>query len=379
MLTQLRELYDISPSQNESLKRWKREGKKAFGYICTNIPEEMIYAAGILPIRILGAAGPIFKADRFLATFVCHPMRSMLEMGLNGEFADLDGMVMAYSCEGGKMSQQVLIEKVGFPCFEYCYLPHIRIASSYTFYRKEIAHLKATLEKFIGKEIGDESLSQAIKVYNENRSLLTKVYDLRGEDGEPKISGSEAAEIVLSSMLMPKEEHNRLLSQLIANIPQRKDLPKANGPRIHVCGTMLPPDLELFNLVEDLGGMVVSDDLCMGSRYFRGQVDTSLEPLEALTKYYLDTKAHCPYVYADETWTERVNNIKEMVNKYKADGVVVCSQRWCDHFLFHRPFLLKELEASRIPVLSIEVERAFDRGAVRTRLEAFFEMMGGTK
>ena len=108
MLGQLSELCHIVPSQNESPKRWKRDGKKLFGYICTNIPEETIYAADILPVSILGPTEPIVKADRLLATFVCYPTRSSRETGLNGKFADLDGTLMAYSCEGGKIGQQVV-------------------------------------------------------------------------------------------------------------------------------------------------------------------------------------------------------------------------------------------------------------------------------
>ena len=377
MLSQIRKSYHILPSQNESVKTWKEKGKKVFGYVCSNIPEEMIYAADILPVRVLGTTAPIVKADRYCARNVCHLMRSILELALEGEFAHLDGMVMAYGCEGPKMAMQPMIEKVKFPFYEYSFFPHIRKPSTYTYYLKDLTRFKKDLENFIGNEITEPSLRKAIEVYNENRSLLRKAYDLRGQDRQPKISGVEAAEIVLSSVLMPKEEHSKLLSQLLAEVPDRKDLPKAGGPRVHICGTALPPDLELFELVEELGGIVVSDDLCTGSRDFWGQVDTSLEPLEGLVNYYLDQKQHCPFNYADQTWSARLDNIKQMMNRYRADGVIICTQMWCDNFLFHRSFLIRDLEAMGIPVLSIEVEQAFDLGPLRTRVQAFFEMIEG--
>lgn len=375
MLAQIKKSYHILPSQNESVKRWKGEGKRVFGCTCSNIPEELIYAAGILPVRLLGTTEEVVKADSYCAGFVCYIMRSILELGLKGELADLDGIVVAYTCEGSNISMQPMIENVKFSYCRQLLLPHSRGSTARTYYLKELTQFKKSLEEFTGKEITDESLSRAIELYNENRSLLRRVYDLRGGDKQPKISGSEAAEIIMSSMLMPKDEHNRVLSQLLAEIPDRKDLPKGDGPRLHLCGTILPPDLKLFELVEELGGLVVSDDICLGSRYFWGQVDTSAKPLEALASYYLDAKTHCPFVYADETWSTRADFIKEMVSRYKADGVLVCNEMWCDPFLFHRTFLMEDFKNSGVPALSIEVERDFDIGPLRTRIQALFEMI----
>jgi benzoyl-CoA reductase subunit C len=367
--------YHLLPAQNESVRRWKEAGKKVFGYVCINVPEEIMYAADILPLRILGTTEDVVAAHNYCATFLCHRMKSILELGLKGELSLLDGIVMGYACEGGMTTMQPLLENVPFPYSEYLLLPHSRRPDAYVFFHKELAHFKKTVEEFTGKEVTEESLTRAIQVYNENRALLKEIYDLRGREEPPRLSGAEVAEVVLSSMLMPKEEHNKLLRELRERMSRRDRLPSGDGPRIHISGTILPPDLELFQLVEELGGIVVSDDLCTGSRYFWGQVDASKPPLEALVEYYLYAKSHCPWVYGDETWEKRAQYVKEMLQTYRVDGVISCAQKWCDPFLFHQPILVGELKSLGFPVLSIEVDQAFDIAPLRTRLQAFFEMV----
>ena len=75
----------------------------------------------------------------------------------------------------------------------------------------------------------------------------------------------------------------------------------------------------------------------------------------------------------------RTDFIRETVSKYKADGVLVCNQKWCDPYLFQQPFLIQELRESGMPVASIEVERDIPIGPLRTRIEAFLEMIEGGK
>lgn len=194
MLSQIKKSYHILPSQNESVKGWKEKGKPVFGYVCINVPEEIMYAAGILPIRLLGTADDLIFAHNYCAGFLCHRMKSILELGLKGGLSLLDGIVMGYACEGGLTTMQPLVENVSFPYCEYLLLPDSRRPNAYVYFHKELARFKKTVEDFAGKEITDMDLSEAIRVYNENRALLTRAYDLRGGDKEPQLSGVEILE-----------------------------------------------------------------------------------------------------------------------------------------------------------------------------------------
>ena len=50
------EIHRIVTDHHQVAREWKaRNGGKVLGYLNPDIPEELIYAAGILPVRILGS------------------------------------------------------------------------------------------------------------------------------------------------------------------------------------------------------------------------------------------------------------------------------------------------------------------------------------
>jgi benzoyl-CoA reductase subunit C len=375
MLTELRNAYHILPAHNASVQKWQAAGKKVVGFVCSTIPEELFHAASIFPLRVIGNQDEIVEAHSCCANFACHVMKSILQLGLQGQFQNLDGMVLSYGCEGGLVTMQPLMENVKFPFVEYLQLPHTRRASAFHFFKQELARLKTSIENFAGKQITDEDLRNTIAIYHQNRSLLRQLHRLKNQR-QPLLSSREFAEIVLAGMFMPKEEHTALLQKILTSLPQRQDLPPANSTRIHLAGTLLPADFSLYELVEELGGTVVSDDLCIGTRYYWQQIDTSLEPLDALADYYFYQRLHCPFVFEQDTWDATLKYIQTMIDNYQAQGVLFCTPKWCDAFNFQRRYLELEFEKIGLPTLSTETERTVGIAQLRTRLEAFFEILG---
>ena len=91
---------------------------------------------------------------------------------------------------------------------------------SKTLMRSEVEAFKKSIEEWTGSMITDEALDHAINVYNTNRRLLRQVYEMRRLEN-PVVSGTEAMAMVLSSQIMDKEEHNRLLADAIKELRQR--------------------------------------------------------------------------------------------------------------------------------------------------------------
>ena len=374
-LAEINESCDIIPSRNKSLIDWKKQGKKAIGYICTNVPEEIIYAAGILPIRLLGSPVEISEAYAFYSPYMCYFTRSCLELTLKGECTNLDGIAMAYGCDASNDCFHILARHANFPYAYFIYHPINTITeAAYPFYLKEVSSLKESLEKFAGVEITPQSLRQAIKVYNENRALLRQVYDLRGKEEPPPLPGVEVQQIFMSSMLMPKEKNNKLLAKLLQELPGRQGLSPGDGPRLHISGSLLP-DLDIFKAIEELGGRVVSDDLCIGSRYFWDDVEESLEPLEALTQHYLDKKVPCLAMASENTSDRYLEYILQMKERYKFDGVVFCTPRYCDTHQMDLPFLIESLRQREVPTLTFDTDQTVASPAeLRAQLRAFLEV-----
>jgi len=172
-------------------------------------------------------------------------------------------------------------------------------------------------------------------------------------------------------MMIPKEEHNKLLQELLSGIERREDLPK-EGVRLLVSGSIMD-NSELLRLIESVGGSVVADDLCTGSRYFWNLVKEGAEPMMAIAERYL-RKIPCPFMYSSE---ERFKHVREMVKTFNVEGVIIFSLKFCDVHSFDAPLLAEELrEKEGLPVLHLEWEHSLSGIAqLRTRIEAFVEML----
>jgi len=211
-------------------------------------------------------------------------------------------------------------------------------------------------------------LHQAIDVYNRNRALLRQGYEFRKKG---LVSAVELQSMVLSSMLMPKEEHNQLLAQYLEEASRRR--PTDKGVRLFVSASMLD-NTDFLQLIEDCGGSVVADDMPIGSRYFLYPVDTKDEPLKALAKRYLE-RVPCPRKMLPQA---RYQYIMETMAGAEVQGAIIHNLKACDCHLYEYPFLKEMLEANGLPVLFFRGEdTGAEREAQRDDIEAFIEMLRG--
>ena len=297
-------------------------------------------------------------------------------MALGGDLDMLDGLYMADRCDAQRYGFGFLAKHLAtkFPCLGF-FVPihYTRASGALQFYMVELDYFKKSLEELSGNEITEQSLEEAIELYNKNRALLKEIYDLRGKGA---LSGLEAAEVVLSSTQMPPEKNNELLSKLIEEAKGQDSVP-FSGPRLHLTGSLMP-NLDLFKLVEDCGGMIVSDDLCIGSRYFWEPIYTSLDPYEAIAACYsVDQKILCPAMENPESSETRVAFITELMQRYDATGVCFINQMYCRSHYMDYPYVNDSLKEKGIPTLLLEMEQEVTSAAMRTRLEALMEQMKG--
>jgi benzoyl-CoA reductase subunit C len=368
-LEPFRQLYQ---ARHEIAKEWKKQGKPVVGWTCTHTPEEIICAANTLPIRVLGSLERTPLADAYLPQNVCSFCRSSFDQALKGIYDYLDGYIVSNTCDNCGMMYDMWKYHVKLPYFYFINTPHTRGKKAQDFFYDEVNRLKESLENNFKTKITKESLKNAIKVYNENRILLKKVYELR-KNKPPLISGAEALEIVLSSMLTPKEEHNKLLKELLSQIESRSDEPE-RGARLLVSGSIMDHP-EMIRTIESLGANVVADDLCTGSRYFWDLVnDSTADPLHAIADRYLN-KIPCPFTVESE---DRFKHTLEMAKRYDVEGAIIFVLKFCDTHLFDAPILVEELKAQGYPVLFLEWEHAMTGIAgLKTRIEAFLEIVKG--
>ncbi|HLB13178.1 MAG TPA: 2-hydroxyacyl-CoA dehydratase family protein [Dehalococcoidia bacterium] len=354
----------------EAIADWKAKGGKVVGWLCIYAPEEVLHAAGILPIRIMGSPEPQSIADAYLQSNMCPFVRSCLSQGLLKEYSFLDGVLASHTCDAMVKLYDTWRLFVGAPFAFIIDQPHVINRFSHEYHLEEMKRLVGDVESFAGVTITPEALSRSIKVYNENRRLLRELYELRRAD-TPPITGSQIHDVVRAGMLLPKEEHNLLLKELLAELPGRP-APKAAGPRLMVSGSCI--DTPIFpKIVEEAGGQVVVDDLCFGSRYFWDLVGEEGDPLQALSRRYMD-KTHCACIPLPRD--SRYDFMRQLIQDYRVQGVIFYGQKFCDPYAYDFPEHKPRLEKDGIPVMQLEVEHAsVGAGQLKTRVQAFVEMI----
>jgi benzoyl-CoA reductase subunit C len=354
---------------NPAVKKWKSQGKKVIGWLCTYTPEEIIYAAGMLPIRIHGDPQSSSLGDAYLQPNMCPYARGCLGSALDKQYDFLDGIVATHTCDA--ICRLYDLWNLYVP-LSFVYImdhPHKVSPSSYKYHLQQLEKFKRALEDYLGNGIDDEALSWAFQVYQENRSLLKRLYQLRKREAPP-VTASEVLRIIEAGTVMPKEEHNRLLKEALGELEAREVAPEKKL-RLVVSGSMMNnPDL--LGLIEDCGGLVVSDDLCVGTRYFWPESGSDGNPMDNINRFYME-KIPCACIHPPEG---RLDHLINMVELFDAQGVILYSLIFCDTFAYDFVLFKKKLEEAQIPVLLITLEHpSLGIEQSRTRIEAFLEMI----
>ena len=370
-MTALEELIQLSGTPlNSAIADCRRRDKKVIGFFCSYIPEEIIHAAGMLPIRIRATGcTETVTADAYMSVLNCTFARSCLEFISTGIFDFLNGLVFANSCDNIRRLYDVLREKRPYPFMHFISIPHRAGGEGpLDWYKEEVTRFKGNIEETFGREIPDEALIAAIEVCNESRTLLRKVYDLRTQENPP-ITGTESLSVVLAATVTPKDLYNQLLRRLLEELQGRKTI-SGYRARLMIVGSEYD-DPAFTKIIEDLGGLVVADALCFGSRYFAEPVKIHSDVVGGLAESYLN-RPSCPRM--TDRVTERANFIRQMIEKFSVDGVIFEHIRYCDLWGGEAIYVEKALRESNVPWISIEREyRLGGIGQIKTRMQAFLE------
>lgn len=365
---------EVVKNRHQYAKDWKaRTGGKVFGYLCCYNFEEIPYAAGVLPVRILGRNEPQeVSAPYIYSSMFCPFSRNALAEGLEGKYEYIDGIFMGQSCTHIRHTFDAWRWYVNPNIFAwFVAVPHqVETKKVKDFVTAELRDFKAGVEKYMNKPISDEALWNALKVYDHNRDLMTKLYELRKPD-PPYLTGEEMMYIQLAAMMMDKVEHSKLLEQALKELPKRKDMPKAGVRLILIGGELDDPDI--LRVIEKEGANVVADDACVGSRYFyttRDPKDT--DPISAIAGRYM-SKPSCPVKDTDRH--RRKEHVKTMLDEYKIQAAWFIQQKFCDPHEFDIPPLIEWLKEKGIPSYRMELDTTIPEGQLSTRAGAFLETM----
>ncbi|MBE0480988.1 MAG: 2-hydroxyacyl-CoA dehydratase [Dehalococcoidia bacterium] len=364
------EFYQAYKNRHRLAEEWKRTGERILGYFCNFTPEEIIYAAGFIPVRIRGTAENISLADAHMPSFCCSYMRGALDQALKGRYSYLDGMVFPKTCDMPRALYGIWKRHVKLPFYYFLPLPGMHTDEAVDFTAHELGLFRESLESFTGSKIGETSLRRSIDLYNENRRLMGEIYRL-GLSENPPLSGSEMFGIEVAGLIMPKGEHNSMLLKLLGRLPEEKASSGEEGARLLIAGNNFE-NIELLQAVEECGGRVVINDLDTGSRYYGARVDNDADPLKAIARRYL-REVKCP---CKHTAGARLDRILGLARSYRVRGVIMLVQKYCDTHLYDRPWIEARLREEGYPVLSVDhSDTGWSGGKFKTMVQAFIEML----
>ena len=368
--------------KNSYIEEWQNNNKKVVGYYCTYIPEELLYAADLLPFRIRATGNKDTElGDIYMVRFTCSFVRATLDMALKGIYDFLDGFLVCNSCDHSRRMYELFDLKVfNRENFKkkvsrfYLAIPHIITDEGFEWYKKEVEELKEELqENFNIAKISNEKLIESIKIFNENRKILREIHELRIQSS-PKLTGSEALQMNMANSSIPKDIANQELKRILTFLKKREEIDIGNKKRILLVGSVVD-NIDFTQLIENSGAFIASDILCFGTRNFMDdvQLKNGENPLDSITRrlYY---RLSCPRMMDDHQ--RRLDFLKEEIKRANIEGVILqrinnCDLHGCDNMLFTH-----ELKELKIPVLNFDREfYQADITRLQTRIEAFLEMI----
>ena len=362
------------------VKEYKDKGVPVVGMYCAYFPTELAMAVGAIPVGLCSFSNEtVTPAERELPKSMCPLVKSSYGFAIEDKcpffhFADL--VIGETTCDGKKKAWEILAEDVPVHVMD---LPQMKREKDIKAWAEEIKDFKKVVEEVTGNEVTAESLGESIKLINDKRRALKRLYELRKNEKLP-ISGKD---VLLISQIAFYDDPtrftqmtNKLCDELEKRVEEGVSVFPEGTKRILLTGTPLAiPNWKIHNIIETSGGAVVCEEMCTGARYFENLVDetqTDLDgQIDALANRYMGINCAC---FTPNR--ARIDDIIRYAKEYKVDGVIDVNLKFCSTYDVEGFLVERELKKAGIPVLGIETDYTdSDAQQMRTRVSAFIEML----
>ena len=338
-------------------REWKAAvpGRKVIGYMPVYIPREIIHAAGMLPLGILGGGADmeVIHGDAFYQSYICRIPRSTIEMAINGKLDFVDGMMFPSICDVIRNLSGIWKLLFKDKYVRYFDAPqNFREEVGGVFYANEMRELRDGLANLAGGAVPDDDIRRSIAVYNENRRWVNRVYDFRA-DFPWKAPSAEVYLLMRAGMVLPPEEHTLLMREYLA-AAEAANRPMRDNCRVVLTGAFCEqPPLNLIKSLEMSGCYIVDDDLMLVSRWLLTDVPTEGDPIDNLSRAFLLHSAETAAKYEADA-ARKGSYLIDSVRKRKADGVIFAAPSFCDPALLDKPMIISRIEPLGIPYIHIQ-------------------------
>jgi len=373
----------LQEAHNELVTKAVDEGKLALGYNCFYIPEALLNLPGCFASRLRAPRCVSTDiASYYMTTRNCPYVRSILERAIEGGYNYLNALFGAEGCAAMERMEEhfFLINPVKNEKFITTIIdPPMKGDKTNLDYYKAQLRLKVLepLRDNFGVDISDSALRKAIEQTNEISRLVTEIGNFRKLDNPP-ITGYEFHVIQLVTQACPHYLIKPYLEETLEELKSRE--PEAKFPfraRVALVGSEVD-DPEFTKLIESCGAMVVADRYCFGSFPGREQIEIrdGETAFDAICRHYLYW-SQCARFMDGEKIDQRHNEVKRLVDEYKADGVIYENMKFCEFWSYEK-VLASHIFVNELNIPCCTIEKEYALGAVgqlRTRFQAFIEAL----
>ena len=373
----------LDNADNELVEQAKADGGLAIGYTCYHIPEVLLNVDNCFSVRIRAPrTGSVDIATYYMSNYTCEFSRALLERGIEGGFQFLDGLAGVDACSMmNRFYEHFSLLKLNNK--ENFFVTHMDMpykVEDYTL-RQYVKQLKIRLldimEKNLGVDISDEKIREAVEEHNKVCRIMQEISEMRKADN-PVITGYEFHILNLVTYTCPKRLILPYLEETLEELKNREPDPKpAFRARVAIVGSEID-DPSFTKMIEECGGLVVSDRYCFGSTPGREIIELKDdEPaLDQVALHYMKT-SECARYIADDKVQQRRETADRLAKEFKADGIIYEQMKFCDYWGFERALVSHIMsEEYGWPVLSIDRPyNARSSGQLRTRFQAFVESL----
>lgn len=371
------EIHGVRPAE---LIEHQKKGGKIFGTFCVYVPDEIVFAANAIATGLCGGSQFwVPGGEKVLPTSTCPLIKASVGARLDKTcpfFRIADMYVGETTCDGKKKAWEILAEDVPVHVMD---IPQMKRPKDIKAWGEEIKEFLAEVEKFTGNKVTPEKLAAAIKLINDKRRALARLYEFRKNENLP-ISGKDV--LIISQIAFYDDPArftamtNKLCDELDKRVENKVSVFDNGTKRIMLTGTPLAiPNWKLHHIVETSGGAVVVEEMCTGTRYFENLVDETKTALDdqisALADRYMSINCAC---FTPNTG--RIDDILRLAREYKVDGIIDVNLKFCSLYDIEGYKVEKAIKESGIPILGIETDYTDqDAEQLRTRVGAFIEML----
>jgi benzoyl-CoA reductase/2-hydroxyglutaryl-CoA dehydratase subunit BcrC/BadD/HgdB len=364
------------------LREAKKNGVKIIGYFPGNyVPEEIIYAAGAVPLCLThgGSPQPADAALSVLPHVICPFARAQIGERLlkeNPYYSMIDMLVAPITCQHLKKVAEVWeydgdleIFKLGIP---HKYDGDFELG----FYTDRLRALKHRLQTFTGNEITNEKIGRAIELYNKIRELFRKISLLRRDSPSP-ISAMEFIKLNHASFYADPDFMVEVLDSIYHELSKKQQVTETNAPRVLLLGPNIGyGDYAMLELVQTAGGEIVIEELCEGIRYYWHSIENKGDLYQSLARGYLVDRVPCAFMR--DSAKERLDFALKLVKDFNTSGIIWYELLCCETYDAEAYYFAEKMGEQDIPMLILESDYSTAAtGQLKTRIEAFIEIVRG--